>query len=558
MEKTTYLAQKNFINVKLGKLAKSLLVSNPEAFAYLCLALVLDMDENNIDDDIIIDGEGDKQVDAISITQTGNKKIIDLVQIKKESGFSSNVVIQIENGLKWIFQKSPRDVNKLKNVKLKDKINEIREIWDANTVVNVYYCTLGDADRIPREAREQSDTLIAEYNKLFNDKFNFKFIGAQSLYDLIQQRERNDKVVSEKISYEFHQDAANMLDYYIKDFNGVICSVRGEEIARLVENNGDNLFEANIRKFLGDNKVNMAILDTCKSESNSQFFWFFNNGITIVCEDFKVLRNPKNPHIEVRNAQIVNGCQTATTLFNAWRNGELNEDTRVLVKIFSAKNESFVNKITEATNNQTAISTRDLRANDRVQILIENYLKEKYGYYYERKRNQYRDRKIGRNKIVNNEKVAQAFLAIGKKRPSVAKTSKARLFSEEFYEDVFSAPIEHLLISYKIVEFADQEKKQKEKDETKYSLKIYGFLHIARMIAFYLFGSEDFPPTLKIDEHIKKIEQKTKTLKALYKKSFDKLLKQIQIKQKRGELESLNNFFKTTDAETLVNNILHP
>lgn len=144
-----------------------------------------------------------------------------------------------------------------------------------------------------REAREQSDTLIAEYNKLFNDKFNFKFIGAQSLYDLIQQRERNDKVVSEKISYEFHQDAANMLDYYIKDFNGVICSVRGEEIARLVENNGDNLFEANIRKFLGDNKVNMAILDTCKSESNSQFFWFFNNGITIVCEDFKVLRNPK-------------------------------------------------------------------------------------------------------------------------------------------------------------------------------------------------------------------------------------------------------------------------
>ena len=255
-------------------MAKSLLVSNPEAFAYLCLALVLDMDENNIDDDIIIDGEGDKQVDAISITQTGNKKIIDLVQIKKESGFSSNVVIQIENGLKWIFQKSPRDVNKLKNVKLKDKINEIREIWDANTVVNVYYCTLGDADRIPREAREQSDTLIAEYNKLFNDKFNFKFIGAQSLYDLIQQRERNDKVVSEKISYEFHQDAANMLDYYIKDFNGVICSVRGEEIARLVENNGDNLFEANIRKFLGDNKVNMAILDTCKSESNSQFFWF--------------------------------------------------------------------------------------------------------------------------------------------------------------------------------------------------------------------------------------------------------------------------------------------
>jgi len=558
MTKNTLSAQRNFINIKTEKLAKLLSIKRDRAFTYLSLGFLLDLDENNIDDDIIIDGEGDKQIDVISITEFGNKKVIDLVQTKKELGFSSNIVIQIGNGLNWIFAAKPQDIKKLKNIKLKNKINEIRKIWDANTLVNVYYCTLGDTTKISKEAREQADTIKNAYGKLFNGKFKFAFIGAQELYDLVQQREKISKVVEEKISYEFQQDMANMLDYYIQDFNGAICTVNAKEIARLVNKHGDNLFEANIRKFLGANKVNKAISETCKSEDDSQFFWFFNNGITIVCDTFNVVRKPKNPYIEVHNAQIVNGCQTATTLFNAWENKELKGDTKVLVKVFSAKDENFVNKITEATNNQTSISTRDLRANDKTQILIQNYLKEKYGYYYERKRNQYKSSKISKDKIINNEKVAQSFLAIGKKRPSVAKSSKARLFGEEFYEDIFSPPVEHLLISYKIVEFTEKEKERKPKDEIKYALRIYGFLHIARMMAYYLFQSENFPPVLEIDEYLSLIGSQNTPLKKLYDKTFNQLLKAIKTKQQDDETGSLNNFFKSSEAEDLVNKILHP
>jgi predicted CopG family antitoxin len=558
MTDKTFLVKKNFINIKIEKLAKFLSINKDRAFTYLSLGLLMDLDENNIDDDIVIDGEGDKQIDAILITEIGGEKKVCLIQTKREPGFSSNTVIQMGNGLNWIFGANSREVSKLKNVKLKNKIGEVCDMWDANISVNVYYCTLGDETKVPKEAREQADAITNTYGKLFNNRFSFSFVGARGLYDSMQRREKTGKVVKEKISYEFYQDMANMLDYYIEGFEGAICTVRGKEIARLVNKHGDNLFEANIRKFLGANKVNKSISETCGSEKDSRFFWFFNNGITIVCDSYKAAKNPKNPYIEVNNAQIVNGCQTATTLFNVWKDNKLKDDTKVLVKIFSAKSESFVNKITEATNKQTSISTRDLMANDKTQILIEDYLKEKYGYYYERKRNQYKDKKISKNQIINNEKVAQAFLAIGKKRPSIAKTSKARLFSEEFYEDIFSAPVEHLLIAYKIAEFAENEKKQKTEEETKYALKIYGFLHISRMIAYYFFKSEYFPSASEIDKYVNLITSKKAVLKKFYDRSFNELLKRIKIKQKKGEVENLNNFFKSSSAEDLVNKILRP
>ncbi|MDO8609079.1 MAG: AIPR family protein [bacterium] len=547
---------RNFLNVKIENLARFLSISNEKSFNFLALALILGLDENNIDEEMIIDGEGDKQIDAIYISQKGNKKIIDLVQLKKASGFSSNIVIQIGNGLNWVFEKNGKDVGKLKNFKFRDKINEIRDGWDENMTVNVYYCALGDESEIEAEALEQADLIRSAYSKHF-DKFNFSFIGVQKLYDLIQQREKIGKIVEEKIYYEFHPDAPSLVEYQIEDFGGVICSVNGEEIAKLVERHGDNLFEANIRRFLGENKVNKNILETAVSDYDSQRFWFFNNGITLVCDSSKIVRNPKKPYIHIYNAQIVNGCQTATTLFNAYKDKKLRTDIRVLVKIFSTKDEQFVNKITEATNNQTSISTRDLRANDKAQILIEKYFKEKYGYFYERKRGQYKNSNINKNIIINNEKVAQAFWAVGKIRPSIAKSSKTRLFSEDFYDDIFSKPVEYLLLCYKIVEYAEKEKRKKSTEEMEVALRIYGFLHISRMMAYYLLDGEsvlNLTP-LKVDEYINLIS-KNNPLGEYYKRSFNVLLKKLRLMQKRGKIKNLNNFFKSSEAEDWISKIL--
>jgi hypothetical protein len=72
----------------------------------------------------------------------------------------------------------------------------------------------------------------------------------------------------------------------------------------------DQLYERNVRRFLGNRgKVNKAIQETLKN--NPELFGLYNNGITIVVNDFT--RNENN--FELVEPFVVNGCQTTRTVW---------------------------------------------------------------------------------------------------------------------------------------------------------------------------------------------------------------------------------------------------
>jgi hypothetical protein len=140
------------------------------------------------------------------------------------------------------------------------------------------------------------------------------------------------------------------------------------EIAKLVNDHPDgSIFDLNIRRFLGTlGGVNRDIFSTCSNVESSYEFWFLNNGITIVCDQFDPVTDLDNPHVKLKNLQIVNGCQTATTLALAQREGRLSQDVRVLTRIYETSDPTLVSRIVLTTNNQNQIKSRDLRANDPV------------------------------------------------------------------------------------------------------------------------------------------------------------------------------------------------
>src|SRR5262249_39781363 len=147
--------------------------------------------------------------------------------------------------------------------------------------------------------------------------------------------------------------------------------------------------DLNIRRFLGTRGgVNADILRTCTDLQSSYEFWFLNNGITMICDSLDAVTDPDNPHIKLTNTQIVNGCQTATTLALAQREGQLAADVRVMVRIYETTNTDLVDKIVLTTNSQNQISSRDLRANDTIQVDIEKACTI-YGFHYERKLRQF-------------------------------------------------------------------------------------------------------------------------------------------------------------------------
>jgi hypothetical protein len=242
--------------------------------------------------------------------------------------------------------------------------------------------------------------------------------------------------------------------------------------------------------------VNADIAATCSDPSTSYQFWFLNNGITVICDDFDPTTDPDNAHVKIKNLQIINGCQTATALAVAAKNNELKPDTRVLLRIYKTHDPELIDKIVLTTNNQNRISNRDLKANDRVQIDMEEAF-SLFDYLYERKVNQYRGQTVPSGKrIVANEVVGQAFLGIVLKRPADARRRKYKVWAD-YYGQIFSGGrAESHVLSVLILEATQDWIRDNALASTgndlKRKLAKNGVFHLARMAAFHWRGSDDW------------------------------------------------------------------
>jgi hypothetical protein len=216
-------------------------------------------------------------------------------------------------------------------------------------------------------------------------------------------------------------------------------------VAGLVERAGLRLFARNIRGFLGPTEINKEIEATLKTKP--EYFWYYNNGITIVCDQAEEIRSQGRQILRVRNPQVINGQQTSRTLH---RHGTHASGASTLVKVIRVPRESesdsdefdsLVSDIVQATNWQNKISPSDLRSNDRRQIALERELR-KLGYWYIRKRQTKSEAKrmasSQRYIMLRKEELAQAVAGCDLD-PGIPRTQKEGLFEDRFYSTVFAS-----------------------------------------------------------------------------------------------------------------------
>lgn len=139
---------------------------------------------------------------------------------------------------------------------------------------------------------------------------------------------------------------------------------------------GYPIFEANIREYLGaSGTVNKKILQTLEDSEDRINFFFYNNGVTMIVDDFTTIsHNQGKTKFQVNNPQIVNGCQTVSTINEALSKHNINslestfKDTYVMLKILKipGKDDSlqklFKNIVTY-NNSQNSINQKTFIAN---------------------------------------------------------------------------------------------------------------------------------------------------------------------------------------------------
>ncbi|MBV9010152.1 MAG: AIPR family protein [Verrucomicrobia bacterium] len=487
---------------RVTNLVTSIGIPEDQAFERFIHSLVTGQSVHSLDPADWVDGAQDKQIDLISIEEDDADAEVFIISAKFTDGFSSNAIILMRNGLQWVFNRPRAEVATISNEAFRDKILEVRSVLSgigpSNIRVRCYFATNGLTSGLSDEYQQEVRAIKAEYDNGTFAEFSFETLGADELVALINRMEKRNRSIDADVAIRYDANTPSLIRYQTQGLKGIICTATAREIANLViADSSGALFDSNIRRFLGKGKsVNADILKTATDAASSYLFWFLNNGVTIVCDGCDPVTDPDNPKVKIKNLQIVNGCQTATALAHAERDGVLRPDTRVLLKIFETTDTTLSSRIVLTTNNQNRISTRDLKANDAVQVDMQRGF-ERYSLLYEHKVNQYATATLSPGqRIISNEDVGQAFLAIALKKPGDARRRKYKVWTDNYSQIFSGSGVEPHVICLLIYQAANAWARTARRaagiTELRRKLINNALLHIARITSFLWRGSDSF------------------------------------------------------------------
>ncbi len=552
--KYTVTPEKTVVNLAIEDITKNFFDKDENkrgnAFHFFCLSVFNNIEYGEIDDEDIIDGNDEEGIDIIHLDELDNRIILSLYNCKSSfsDGFSANDLTKLESGLSYIFEKDLSDIQKLANDKFVDKIVAIRNNKDKLTKVNVYYCVY-NGGQISDNVRRKQEEIKSKFSKIINNYFyhgnacfNFQFVDSKNLVE--QKRKNEEPLRGVKIIIPSFDKNFSPIIETKNGFKGYITSVKAEEIAKLVKQYKDSLFEKNVRGWLKYNKKNIDIYNSA-TEDGSELFWFLNNGITIVAD--KIYPDPFNHNWEIENLQIINGQQTVRMLYEALRDKKIKNNIIILCRLYETSDPALINKIAKATNTQSSIGGRDLMSNEPEQIAIEKVF-AKLHYYYERQRGQVKPNKKFKKEI-NSKKLAQISLAVICEKPSLARKNIEDNFfnKDKYYREIFTHDPKKLLIAYLIFDYCENQSKINKKiggDDLKY----FASLHLASII--WRNNITDF--TSNLSETIKKIEGGKIEIEKEYKRAYGKLNKIISSVKQEEEILSIGYYLSRIEVDSLL------
>ena len=380
-----------------------------------------------------INGEPLKEDTPVNTNQRKNHIELIIIQSKISASFKEDAVIKFRESAQDLFNlaNNPDDYAARYNADLIDKVKLFRDSYAklAKTFpkieIRYFYATQGD--EVHHNVSGKVQKLQEDIIKMFSGAdFSFEFIGASKLLEMTRNVPSTSRVL-EVAESPIGTTAGSYL-----------CLVSLSKYYEFISDSGSlarSIFESNVRDYQGSVVVNTGIRKTLENR-DSENFWYLNNGVTIITP--KAVMAGKQLTIE--DPQIVNGLQTSHEIYQYFSQlGNHEGDERaVLVRVICEENEEARDRIIRATNSQTAIPPASLRSSDDIHRNIEDFLKSN-GYYYDRKKNFYKNQGMPVAKIISISYMAQAMMAIMLLKPDSARARPSTLINSDVeYRKIFS------------------------------------------------------------------------------------------------------------------------
>jgi hypothetical protein len=361
------------------------------------------------------------------------------------------------------------------------------------------------SDRPDRSAGiKKWNALIAAVSSI-NDPISFKHSGRPDIYSILSEidtssysfafglitlaaksdqisRQRESTVRSKTYGGEmafFYEYQESLYDKFVIaraadrnvpedtiSFNGAVADIRGEfghavigavpasELARLHQEHENQLFEGNVRLFIGERKggINEKIIETAQSRPGD--FWALNNGITIVADSFE--KNSESKYT-LRRFSIVNGCQTTVSLSRAIEKSKDAGKAQVLVRIVGAK-KTLLSDIVRYNNTQNPVKLAAVRLLDPIQESLRTAF-SKIDYIYAPKQEGAKTAKSPTR--IELDRITQYLAAMSEDTILEAVAKKAELFDRS-YKSIFPRGLkpERVMLAWLLAQEIETERSQ--------------------------------------------------------------------------------------------------
>lgn len=185
-----------------------------------------------------------------------------------------------------------------------------------------------------------------------------------------------------------------------------------------------------MRDYLGiirtEQNINNGMKTTAQEEPDR--FWIYNNGLTVLVNDYNVDRTHKPWRLTIEGLGIINGAQTTGSIGTLDDDrAESLSDMQVLVRFVRCNDNDVLSEIVRYNNTQNKVEAADFRSKDAIQErLREEFKSIPDADYLGGRRGGVRDAITRRKNLVPDRAVAQCLTAFHG-RPNLAYNETRRI-----------------------------------------------------------------------------------------------------------------------------------
>lgn len=371
--------------------------------------------------------------DPASVKRESDLHLV-LVQAKQTPSFSETAFDKVSTALRSLLDLSTSisELQVLYAPPVVERFAIFRDTWQKlatrhpQIAVSFFYASKGDTGAINVKVHTKAEHLRTQIaDDVPNAKVDVTFLGARELVDRASQER------SYTLCLTFRENATT------EDSHIALVSLE-DYFAFLTDATGTlqkHIFDWNVRDYEGTVEVNREISESLRDPAAPEFWWL-NNGVTLICSR----ASATGKTFSIDDVQVVNGLQTSVTIYHYLRDADETDPARsrlLLVRIIVTDDYATRDQVIRATNRQTAVPAASLRATDQIQRDLEQYFLRE-DWFYERRKNYYRNQGKTAGKIVSIPYLAQAIMAIGLSDPSNSRARPSSLLKRNAdYDRIF-------------------------------------------------------------------------------------------------------------------------